>query len=143
MPCETGSTEYQPETTFRSLLVRETLLLQTSYKAQTHGWWTKLSNTMVVWSFTNSSPQKHVVIIENRTLWADVRCGCVFRKCILPEGLAKELQNFKESPNVWISSVIYRGCTHFDMQIRCKNIPDAFNHVPDLFWRAPGPGNRV
>jgi len=34
------------------------------------------------------------------------RFGCVFRKCVLPEGLAKELPKMIQSQNVWTSQIV-------------------------------------
>ena len=46
------------------------------------------SDTLMFWSFTKGSLQKHVSGIENQILWLDFRFGFAFRKCVLPEGLA-------------------------------------------------------
>ena len=64
-----------------------------------YGWWTKLRNT----------GQMFVL-------------GSFFRKCVLPEGLAKELPTIVKSQNV-LTYRLNSGFTHFHIQIRCKKTP--------------------
>jgi len=55
--------------------------------------------------------------------------GCVVRKYVLPEGLAKELREMIKLQNVWMSSFVqwFHNFPHAT--------PDAFEHMPDLFAR--------
>ena len=59
--------------------------------------------------------------------------GCVFRKCILPEGLAKEPPKMLKIPKcldfVDYPLVLTISICKFD----AKTTPDAFKHVPDPF----------
>ena len=57
-----------------------------------------VDGALLFWSFTSGSPQKHVLGIENPILWCDVRFGCVFPRCVLPKGLAKEPQKMDLGP---------------------------------------------
>jgi len=68
----------------------------------------------------------------------------VFRKCVLPEGLANkkitEIVTIPECSDLidynWFTNI---SICKFDAQ----NTPDEFKHMPDLFGRAQGPENMV
>ena len=66
-------------------------------------------------------------------IWIDFVLGCVVRKCVLPEGLAKELPKVlnmqKCLDSIDCTMVLTIPTYKFDSQ----NTPDAFKHVPDLF----------
>ena len=74
----------------------------------------------------------------NDSIWIELCFGCVFRKCVLPGGLAKEppemLKISKRLDSIDFMMVVTTPTCKFDAKIT----PDAFKHVPDLFWRAPG-----
>ena len=59
--------------------------------------------------------------------------GAFFGNVFPPKGWQKNSQ--KEVP--WLYSFSHANSMH------PKNTRDAFKHVPDLFWKAPGPGNMV
>ena len=73
-------------------------------------------------------------------------CWCVFRKCNLPKGLAKEPPKIVKIKNK-------SDCIHYATVLpifTCKfdetNTPDVFKHVPDLFGsgfelKSPGKGH--
>ena len=77
--------------------------------------------------------------IEGRFFWG----GCVFRKCVLPEGLAKEPLKIMKI-NTYLVFIGYTMVlTISTRKLDATNTPDAFKHVPDLFWRAQGLENKV
>jgi len=67
------------------------------------------------------------------------RFGCVFRWCVLPGGLAKELPTMIKIPKCLnlTECPLVSHITTYKPDVK-KNTPDAFRHVPDLFWRAAG-----
>lgn len=82
--------------------------------------------------------------IENRTLWSDVRFGCVFfAKMCSPRRPSKRTHQTSEIPQMFGSDRLHNGFTHFHIKLRCQTKTDAFIHVPDLFRRDPGPGHMV
>jgi len=75
--------------------------------------------------------------LNSATLWSESRFGCVFRKCVLPEGLATEFPEMVNPPYALILSMVQ----WIHAYAHASSIADAFKHVPDLFWRPPVPGN--
>ena len=78
------------------------------------------------------SPQLHTLHIENR-IWVRFSFWVRLRKCVLPEGPAKELPKVMK---------IYKCCVLIDCTMvlpisKCEfdaeNTPDALKHIPDLF----------
>ena len=59
--------------------------------------------------------------------------GCVFRKCILPRGLAKEPPKMLKIPKCVDIIGYTMVLTILTCNFYAKNTPDAFKHVPDLF----------
>ena len=55
--------------------------------------------------YTWLAPKTHLGI-ENQILWSDVRFGCVFRNCVLPEGLAKYVPGIIKSYHGWVLSAV-------------------------------------
>ena len=76
-------------------------------------------------------------------IWCLLRFGCVFRKCVLPEGLAKELPEMMKIPKsldlIDCTMVLTMSTCEFD----AESAPDAIKHIPDLFCKDPGPANKV
>ena len=60
---------------------------------------------MVFWSFTRGSPQKLAWGIGNQIFWSYVCFRCIFRKCVLHTGLAKNSPKRYQTQNVWIFSI--------------------------------------
>lgn len=62
--------------------------------------------------------------------------GCIFRICILLRGLAKELQQIVENPDVRIWSIVqWFGPTPHRKSMQ-QNTSDALERSPDLYWGA-------
>ena len=79
---------------------------------------------MIDWNFTSGSPQKHVLSGP-------------------PQGLAKEFPQFVKIHKCLNLIDCTMVLPIFTCKFDVKNTPDAFQHVPDMFRRAPGPENRV
>jgi len=62
----------------------------------------------------------------------------LFENVFSPKGWRKKSSKWQNS-KMFGSYRLYNGFNNFHMQIQCKNSPDAFEHVPDLFWRSLGP----
>ena len=70
---------------------------------------------------------KHVLGIEH------VRLGCIFRECVLPEGLAKAILRIVKIPQC-SDFIDYKMVLRISMcTFDATNSPDAFKQVPDLF----------
>lgn len=56
----------------------------------------------------------------------------IFRRYVLPESLTKHLPDIVKMPNILILSIVdARNATH------------ELKHIPNLFWKFPGPENKV
>jgi len=68
---------------------------------------------------------------------------CVFRNVFSPKGWHRNLPKLT-NPIVFGSYRLHNGFTHFRMQVRCeKTLRRHLDTSPDLFWKEPGPENRV
>jgi len=71
---------------------------------------------------------------------------CIFRNCNLPEEPTNELHqivnNGKCSDLIW-SYPLCNIFTHARVQTRRIKRTCCIKHIPELFWRAPGPQNKV
>ena len=79
----------------------------------------------------------HMLGIGSQIILSDFRHGCIFRKCVLPGGLAELLEivrMFQFLALIDCTMVLPISTCTFD----ATNTPDAFKQVPDLVWRAPG-----
>jgi len=59
--------------------------------------------------------------------------GCVFRKCVLPDGLAKELRGMTKILKRFDLSDCAMVLTISTCKLDANNTPDALKHIPDLF----------
>jgi len=73
------------------------------------------------------------------TPWSDLCFGGIFfRKCVVPEGLAKEFPQITQILQC-LGSIDYMTVSPISTcQCDAKNSPDALKHLPDLFWQPRG-----
>jgi len=85
----------------------------------------------------------NVACFANRIGWVRRQISfrvCVFRKCVLPEGLAKELSPMLKIPFFWDSIDFTMFFERFHMQFRCKKHPRCIQTHPRPILQGPGAG---
>jgi len=91
--------------------------------------------------------KQHFGLLEFFKCFATKTCfGCVFRKCVLPDRLAREFPHHAKLQTcldlIDCTLVLLIPTCKFDAQnTPGEHLPDLFWR--DLFWRAPGPESRV